>query len=409
MKQGKTKEREEQKILRNPQQGEASAFYWACRNGNIELVKELVTSISYENLNRLEPNGSTALHAATFYGQADIVHLLLHERGCRRDLLNLHGLTAYEEATSDKIRQLFHRPNNVNRFCDESDEAINMFEVSRNEDADSDKDIVCDNWVYSSADAKKIAGTKEWNSAFKTLYQSKVGRKFDEKFGYIVAGEDDIINHLTGTVREHLLLKPHRQFEKCMNLLALAAEEHKPEPLLRLYTLETPFYRALNKGDARHLQNALYRSLDKLKPRYFQGTSYRGVKMTKNDLRVYRWASKKHGTIWTRTFSSTSLERSVAEQFAGTTSSADKRQSVLMIFRFPEKCDTAINLGKLSPDLPCISEYENEAEVLLLPFTYFTLSEVKTESQPMIIYLENAPVKNSWLAVLKNWGPGAHS
>ncbi|CAF0973672.1 unnamed protein product [Didymodactylos carnosus] len=100
-----TVESEEPRILEHPAQGEASDFYWACRNGEIERVKQLLKDIPYEDLNHLEPNGSTPLHAASYVGQTEIVHLLLHERGCRRDLLNRYDLTAYEEAFSDEIRQ----------------------------------------------------------------------------------------------------------------------------------------------------------------------------------------------------------------------------------------------------------------------------------------------------------------
>ncbi|CAF2634740.1 unnamed protein product [Rotaria sp. Silwood2] len=72
-----TEVKQEKKILDQPQEGKASEFYWACRNGDIERVKQLLLTISYNDLNTLEPNGSTPLHAATYFGHTEIVHLLL--------------------------------------------------------------------------------------------------------------------------------------------------------------------------------------------------------------------------------------------------------------------------------------------------------------------------------------------
>ncbi len=65
---------------------------------------------------------STPLHAASFYGHKEIVQLLI-EYGCDRSQINGHGLTAYEEAANDEIRQLFKRPtgdSTITRFQDEN-------------------------------------------------------------------------------------------------------------------------------------------------------------------------------------------------------------------------------------------------------------------------------------------------
>ncbi|CAF3718844.1 unnamed protein product [Rotaria sp. Silwood1] len=111
------KEKNEASILRHPEQGEASALYWACRAGNFDTVQKLIASTPYVDINRLEPNGSTALHAASFFGHADIVRLLLHQCGVMRHRRNLHGFTAYEEADTDEIHALFHRSSGSQRFC----------------------------------------------------------------------------------------------------------------------------------------------------------------------------------------------------------------------------------------------------------------------------------------------------
>jgi hypothetical protein len=52
-----------------------------------------------------------------------------------------------------------------------------------------------------------------------------------------------------------------------------------------------------------------------------------------------------------------------------------------MAFEFPELCPTAINLNKISEQLPALSEFEDEAEVLLLPFTLFKVKDIFTDPE----------------------------
>ncbi|CAF4002511.1 unnamed protein product, partial [Rotaria sp. Silwood1] len=102
--------------------------------------RELIATIHYEDLNQLEPNGSTALHAASYGGHVEIVRLLLNKLGCRRDRRNRYGLTAYEEAFSEEVRRLFHRPDGRNRFCPENDDdhedSGKIFGVLKKEDTE---------------------------------------------------------------------------------------------------------------------------------------------------------------------------------------------------------------------------------------------------------------------------------
>ncbi|CAF4555450.1 unnamed protein product, partial [Rotaria sp. Silwood2] len=95
-----------------------SDLYKACRDGDEDLVRGLLASLQYTDINCLEPNGSTALHAAASFGYPNIVRLL-HDLHVDRRHRNVHGMTAYQEAKTDEIRQLFHRPNDTNfRFWD---------------------------------------------------------------------------------------------------------------------------------------------------------------------------------------------------------------------------------------------------------------------------------------------------
>jgi ankyrin repeat protein len=45
-----------------------SDFYLACRNNEVEKVKTLLQTLPQDEIDRLEPNGSTALHAVAYHG-----------------------------------------------------------------------------------------------------------------------------------------------------------------------------------------------------------------------------------------------------------------------------------------------------------------------------------------------------
>ncbi|CAF4930757.1 unnamed protein product [Rotaria sp. Silwood1] len=101
--------------------GEASDFYRCCQRGSTSCARRILEDAAsnggptIEELNALQPNGSTALHAATYYGYTDIVELLLRY-GCNRTTLNRYGKRAYEEAQTPEMKKLFDRPNSTNRF-----------------------------------------------------------------------------------------------------------------------------------------------------------------------------------------------------------------------------------------------------------------------------------------------------
>jgi hypothetical protein len=400
-----------EQICRDPHQGKASAFYFACRNGNLELVRLMLSTISYGDLNRLEPNGSTPLHAASFYGHTETVRLLLCERGCDRSQSNRYGLTAYEEAKTDEIRELFHRPLNMNRFCDNNEqENQQTFSIVSSLSGQTEDEIY-----------KEI----HYLGKGKYLLQSKLGRyitgmgaKHDEKerndyenlIGYL--SDRSFCVKKIHKILDDVVSKEHNQYDRCCDLLLKYYHDGNVESLLKLYSLETPFYHALS-DDIAPLKYPLCLNLSTLKHRYFQGQCYRGVLMTNNDLRSYRSAFKNQGSfIRTNTFSSASIDRKVAECFSQLSLSSNNKISILMHYHFPQSCDQAINLGPINEShLPCISEYANESEILILPRTLFivknineiiTVDEEQQQKQYAVIYLENVlHAKQSLLSSLK--------
>ena len=95
---------------------QVSDFYMACRNNNIEKVKELINTLSVEEMNHLEGSGTTALHVACYYGHVEIVRLLLQVNGLNRTILNKYGCLAYDEAAKAEIKDLFKRYPGSDRF-----------------------------------------------------------------------------------------------------------------------------------------------------------------------------------------------------------------------------------------------------------------------------------------------------
>lgn len=55
----------------------ASEYYYACRNGQKDKVRELLLSMI---LDEIQANSSTALHAASYHGHTETIKLLLHKR-----------------------------------------------------------------------------------------------------------------------------------------------------------------------------------------------------------------------------------------------------------------------------------------------------------------------------------------
>lgn len=420
----------EKAILRHPTTGEASGFYWACRHGDLERVKQILPTIEFNKLNCLEPNGSTALHTACYCGHTEIVRLLLCVRGCKRDQRNRYGLTAYEESYSDEIRQLFHRPQGSgSRFCDEENDISDMFDVKTDTSVgdilgdEEAEEAPNDEWIECTADDERFKICKEvvgsvtaiCNSTtvkgFMALCQSRLiknlGNCRDEQGTYQDPWLHILVEQLKKMITEKVT-NQHSAFDRCNLLIDECMASGRGEHLLRLYTLETPLCRELRKDES-SLSCPLMMLIGQFQERYFQGTSYRGLTMSEDDYRTYRWALKYKGIIMLKTFCSTSLNREKAEAFASPSFGDDNRQRVLMVLQFNQKCAMAINLCKLSDELPCISEYEDEAEILVLPYTFFKVARIEIRDTLQIIYLENVALESkSFLSGVKylynNWG-----
>ena len=78
-------------------------LYLTCKSGFYDMVKMLLQEGA--DINKIQRDGSTPLHAAAFFGQSLVVGLLL-EYGARADIKNNWGQTALEESHSTYITNL---------------------------------------------------------------------------------------------------------------------------------------------------------------------------------------------------------------------------------------------------------------------------------------------------------------
>ena len=366
--------------------GIASEFYWACRNGNYSKVSTMLHQLTYEEVNRIEPNGSTALHAATCYNHPAIVKLLL-DSGCARTILNRYGNTAYGEAKTDEMRELFNRSNSI-RFIDEH--LTDSFALLATSGDNTDmKNGIPDDWfkgytsIHEARESQFMAAVAKAPLMMKKVLQNRTETETQE------ALQDLIDTNVEETHCYHNRVKDlFRRFKSLRRI----------DSLLTMYTLETPIYGAL-QGSVDSFATLLYLHLSELRERAYQGYAYRGGKMTHTDVAAYRWALKRNGhVIETRTVQSMSKRKDIAQTFAKNTTES-KPLSVLLIFDFPTPCETAIDLTKISENLPLLSEFEREEEVTLLPFTLFEVQDIKIDAQSgqYRITLKNVPVPDKSL------------
>lgn len=183
-----------------------SEFYCACCNGDLTNVKALLTSMSTTEIDCMEPNGSTALHAASYFSHIDIVRLLL-EKGASPDQKNKYGKMPEEEAKNSEIAQLFH-------------------------DIEAKPDV---DWA--------ISNIFDATSQHRRFYSFNQG---PPTLSYVV---DKLLNakELFG-----IELKEYDEMNRVKTIFQNAIESNDATQLIFVYTLAAPFYSILNKTLACH-------------------------------------------------------------------------------------------------------------------------------------------------------------
>jgi hypothetical protein len=321
-----------------------SKFYFACRNNEIDVVTALLPTLTLNEINQIEPNGSTALHAAAYYGNQEIVHLLL-SKGAQRMIKNLHGSTPYDEAKTEHIKKLFRRPDggkteSGSRFTGEKGPSFE--------------------WIFIKGDPSSYASFNR-----KSLWKCES----DEEFNRLCRG---IQQHY---INENGPLAEVKHIELVRLFIDEAIENNDPKEIVRAYTAETGFYRRLNSdlsqmpthwSGTKHERNIA--SIMIFHPVFqgfsFTGETYRGMSMSLKDLNEYIVDS----VFMNKTFLSTSKERSRAELFAATDGSSPV---------FGVVCKYSIKHTGTALAIEDISEFSFEKEVLILPYAVFKVKRIR--------------------------------
>ncbi|CAF3355491.1 unnamed protein product [Rotaria socialis] len=248
-----------------------------------------------------------ALHVASSFGHSDIVRILLHERGVMKHRRNRDVIHGDQRGSENK----------------------------KNDDESPSK-----KWVDLVADENHTRGLQISQTVGKTLFCSPFVRSITFAMFNCLLNDQFAPFENEASVRDFLLrlidthvTRNDPEYNKACELVNEFAQTKRIEPLLRLYTLETPLYRQLHYESHAWLL-PLICHFNNLKPRFFQGTSCRGLSMKSQELRAYRLACGKSSCIIrTNTFCSTSSDRHVAEEFSNECSNSDLIH-VLMIFEF---------------------------------------------------------------------------
>lgn len=331
-----------------------SEIYYACRNGDIDYVRKHLPNISLEEINQIQANGSTALHAACFYGHEEIVKLLL-DHGASRSITNKHQCLPYDESKSETIKKLFIRTSTTRFSTDDSGHI---------------------DWMKCDEEAEKLA--REYRIRHKGL------------------GWNGKVDHRLKHIQSEM---PHATDKDVQYFL----DQAKTDPcfLLTAYTAETPFYRKLNQDLAtKHYNHGsnfgityfidFFYNHPAFENLSYTGHVYRGMTVTQDDLKQYTVGGK----VMNKAFMSTTKKRAVAHDFAWKAANKRKTEPGQLV-KVSALCSYEIVNKRTGLSIERFSEFRHEQEVLVGPYSAFMIIAIRHD-RPEYVEIDLREIEQTW-------------
>ena len=346
----------------------ANLLYEACQKNDLPGVQQWIEFVTVQGINQIHlPHGNTCLHEAVLHSSKEIIQLLLHHYA-DRTALNYQYQTPRDLAMKTlDIQQLFQRARVDHRFVFTADcnqypccslvNSFNEWQIMDNSDTCMHKANYFRQALVSSLNLKS------------KLYSIQEGY---------------LNTHLAKSVSS---IKAIRYW------FQMACKEENPLHIIKAYTVDQCFSSHLNNDMARNVIHNLKRGCSKFscdclystedatksiagiflhhaafKQLGYYGQVYRGMVLQENVFKPYTIDSY----IITTTFLSTSKNPQVAQIFSGQDDLSYNKQliSCFCTFNIHSFVRTALDISDLS-------EFEEEDEVLLLPYTVFKITSIK--------------------------------
>lgn len=266
-------------------------------------------------------------------------------KGTQRMIKNIHGCTAYDEAKTKGIKQLFHRQNgdeegSRDRFTGEKGPSFECIFV----DGDPSS--------YASFNRKSL----------------------------LQCGSDGDFDRLCRGIQQYYINKDSPLanvdgIEQIRVFIGKAIQENDPTQVVRAYTAETGFYKRLNEDlpqlpthwpGSKHERNiaSIMMFHHVFEDCSFTGETYRGMTVSLEDLNLYVIDS----IFMNKTFLSTSQKPKKAAGFAESNKLCTGHSVI---------CKYLIKTKGTALAIDHISEFPWEQEVLILPYASFKVKSIR--------------------------------
>lgn len=348
---------------------EVSKLYTACRNGDLSNTKLLLQTASLDDINQIEPNGSTCLHAASYNNHPEIVKVLL-DYGASQTIRNTFNSTPRDEATTDAVRQCFSRS-----ATETKKRSILNLTAGRLE------------WIYVGE-----------YSYFASTNSNMNRRKFEN-----LASSSTVIDSADEIIR-YERFRNLDGMNKIIWFLIQARLTNDPVWFIKAISANAAFYEAINTILAEEPSEfrGFHPSLDTseifrfigilnihtgLQQYNFVGCSYGCVQVSKE---VFKRYYRVGNCILLKSFVSTFKNCDVVEKLINTHSNSDGQFLILCRYIFTGKVThdgyfrDRDEKTPVALDIETISEYPDEEEVLILPHISFIVKEVKLSPSGLI-------------------------